>query len=123
MILTIPAELVEPLRLAVREGFHDQLEEADAQSDPGDRQADQGLLDVIGWHDPEGEQPAVEVDAGAHREALLRGLLACVEEARGVRDDEHAGVGERAEAKVYAAQAVGLIQRVEEVEAGPAAQR
>jgi hypothetical protein len=123
MNLTIPAELVEPLRLAVREGFHDQLEAADAQSGPGDRQADQGLLDVIGWHDPEGAHPAVEVDAAAHHGALLRGLLACVEEARGVRDDEQAGVEERAEAEVYAAQAVDLIQRVEEVEAGPAAQR
>jgi hypothetical protein len=120
MNLTIPAELVPALRDVLSDGLDSRLEAADGLVEPEDRQADRAdprlaraeadrrLLDVVGWFEPEEGPPPVVVDVSEHREALLRALLTCVE-----------GEGDAGKAGQFAA----LVQRVEEVEAGPAAQR
>ncbi len=135
MTITIPPELVPLLRDGLYFDLHGCVGETSALVEPCDRgdiraeveerfaraEATRRLLDVVGWYEPEEGPPPVEVDVREHREALLRALLTRVESADDVgAADTMASEAERAAARVRAGQLVDLIQRVEEVEVGPA---
>ncbi len=132
--LTIPPELVPLLRDGLFFDLHDQLREAGALVEPGDRQdiragvdgrlaraqATRRLLDAVGWYEPEEGPPTVVVDVWEHREALLRALQTRVESENGVAADTAASDAEKTVAQARAEQLADLIRRVEEVEVGPA---
>jgi hypothetical protein len=132
MALTIPADLVQPLRDGLCFDLAMQAEGMDALVEPHDRgdvraaldlclarvDGTRALLDVMGWAEPEGGPHAIDVEPCEHGEALLRALHLRIEAERGFEGDRLASAEERAEARARAARLVDLAQRVEEAGAG-----
>ncbi len=127
MTITIPAELVSPMRSGAFLDLHYQVEEAGALVEP--REGDVGagvtralarangaraLLDVTGWVEPEGSARAVDVDPHEHEEALLGALHLRIHAEWAVEDDELASAEQRATAKARAGQLANLSQQVKE---------
>ncbi len=108
--LTIPPELVEPLRDGLFFDLQGQVDETGALVEPrrrGDIRGEVGerlaradatrrVLDVVGWYEPEEGPPPVEVDVREHREALLRALKTRLESDSDVAADGRASKAEKA---------------------------
>ncbi len=127
--ITIPAELVPLVRDGCYSDLQGQLEATSsviehrrgdtcAQVDDGLARADatRALLDVIGWFEPVDEDYAIDVNLHGHREAVLRAALERIGRERGIETNEHAGIEDRAQAKVNTEQLAAFVQRVEEGE-------
>ncbi len=127
MTITIPAELVSPVRDGARFDLHCQVEEASALVEPCELDVGTGvtctlarangaraLLELTGWVEPEGGSSAVDVDPREHGEALLRALHLRLHAEWEVDDDELASAEQRVEANARVGQLTNLAQQVKE---------
>jgi hypothetical protein len=127
-VVTVPPELVQPLRDGLYAEMQRCLDESDAAIEARDRERTRavvketfdraerirGVLDAVEWVEPEEGPPPVEVDLRGHRDLLVQALVTQAEAENDVAADTAVSEAKRSAAKALAESLTAFARQIEE---------